>query len=110
MDPAFLYGKYMKAVDKKKQRGGQGQQQREKEKKRDREKKTEKENEKLAKSMTLVLEKLMISKIEILKKREEHFLLEKKQSHLILCPRFLVVNFSSLTISEYNKMTNSYSL
>ena len=69
-----------------------------------------KENEKLAKSMTLVLEKLMISKIEILKKREEHFLLEKKQSHLILCPRFLVVNFSSLTISEYNKMTNSYSL
>lgn len=55
MDPAFLYGKYMKAVDKKKQRGGQGQQQREKEKKRDREKKTEKENEKLAIDMEALL-------------------------------------------------------
>ena len=60
--------------------------------------------------MTLVLEKLMINKIEILKKKGGTFSFGRKPSHLILCPRFLVVNFSSLTIPEYNKMTNSYSL
>lgn len=54
MDLAFPCGKYMKAVDKKKQRCGQGQQQ---EKKRDREKKTEKENEKLAIDVEALLAK-----------------------------------------------------